>query len=304
MLQVPRFKSKKGGVQKRVYAWAGIGWHGKTTLHTWTSKEATKCQWRHTKNIMVGTVFEDDDVVWRVTESKSRAEYNGRMVDVVHYCDNFANPDADPPIDECEFSSYEDVKQWHSETRDKLARDPALKPPTVGQDIDKTLQIYEDFLYPVMRDARITHVVEDNASPHNSERVREKHREHGVQIVGYHATAAEKEEIVRLITAQTRQYRRDQDRRAQITKQTRELSRLPAWPPNSPDLNLIEIVWSWMVRKLSLRGWPRRPDDLRASLEEVWEEISLESFRELVLGYRARLMCVISVKGDRHPQFA
>ena len=79
-----------------------------------------------------------------------------------------------------------------------------------------------------------------------------------------------------------------------------------SWPPNSPDLNLIEIVWSWMVRKLSLRrgGWPRRPEDLRVALADVWEEISLESFRELVLGYRARLMCVLSVKGDRHPQFA
>ena len=33
-----------------------------------------------------------------------------------------------------------------------------------------------------------------------------------------------------------------------MIKQTRELDRLPEWPPNSPDLNLIEVVWSCMVK--------------------------------------------------------
>ena len=46
--------------------------------------------------------------------------------------------------------------------------------------------------------------------------------------MGYEATEAEKREIVRLITEQTRAYRRPQDRQTQITKQTRELRRLPA----------------------------------------------------------------------------
>ena len=47
-------------------------------------------------------------------------------------------------------------------------------------------------------------------------------------IVGYRATAAEKEEIKELIREQTTHYRRDQDKKAQFTKQTRELDRLPA----------------------------------------------------------------------------
>ena len=81
-----------------------------------------------------------------------------------------------------------------------------------------------------------------HTSPHNNETIRESHRQHGVTIVGYEATDAEKAEIVTLIQRQTVHYARDQDRRAQMTKQTRELDRLPAWPPNSPDLNLVEIV--------------------------------------------------------------
>ena len=94
----------------------------------------------------------------------------------------------------------------------------------------------------------IDSLVEDNASPHNNDIIRECHRQHRVRIVGYSATDAEKEEIRGLIRQQVAGYRRDQDKKAQMTKQTRELERLPAWPPNSPDLNLVETVWSWMVR--------------------------------------------------------
>ena len=86
--------------------------------------------------------------------------------------------------------------------------------------------------------------MEDNASPHNNDQIRQSHRDNHVRIVGCQATPAEKEEIVALIRQQTAGHRREQDKKAQITKQTRELERLPAWPPNSPDLNLIEVIWS------------------------------------------------------------
>ena len=149
------------------------------------------------------------------------------MEDVVYYCDHLASPDVDPPLNQCEYSSYNDVRTWHQNTRDKLARMPTQKPPRVGQDTDKTLAIYEDHLYPALTTYRLTHIVEDNASPHNSKRIRQKHTEKGVTLVGYEATDTEKEEIVRLVTHQTRAYRREQDHRAQIIKQTKELDRLP-----------------------------------------------------------------------------
>ena len=111
----------------------------------------------------------------------------------------------------------------------------------------------------------INNIVEDNASPHNNTTIREIHTQHGVNIVGYTATEDEKEEIRELIRQQCTHYRRDQDRKAQMTKQTRELDRLPSWPPNSPDLNLIEIVWSWMVKGIrdSDDGWPSDPELLK-----------------------------------------
>ena len=91
-----------------------------------------------------------------------------------------------------------------------------------------------------------------------------------------------------------------------MTKQTRELHRLPAWPPNSPDLNLIEVVWSWMVKSIrdGEGGWPATAELLKARVLEAWDNIPLQSFRQLVCSYRVRLQAILSVNGDRHPQFA
>ena len=148
--------------------------------------------------------------------------------------------------------------------------------------------------------------MEDNASPHNNDAIRESHRTHGVNIVGYRATEEDKEEIVRLIREQTRNYRREQDKKAQITKQTRELDRLPAWPPNSPDLNLIETVWSWIVKAIrdGPGGWPSNPQDLKTRVLKAWDDIPLDSFKELIKSYRVRLVAIYSRDGGRHPDFA
>ena len=114
---------------------------------------------------------------------------------------------------------------------------PELQPPTGTA---KTIAIYEEALYPCLDYFGLDSIVEDNASPHNNVTIRESHRDHGVKIVGYRVTPDQKEHIKGLIRDQCQHYRRDQDKKAQMTKQTRELDRLPAWSSNSPDLNLIE----------------------------------------------------------------
>ena len=174
------------------------------------------------------------------------------------------------------------------------------------QDTSKTLEIYQEALYPTMQRNHLTYLVEDNASPHNNQTIRDSHHTNNINIVGYEATPAEKDQIRDLIRVQTTGYRREQDRRAQMTKQTRELDRLPAWPPNSPDLNLIEVVWSWMVRWIrdSDGGWPSNPLDLKVKVLEAWDAVPLTAFRELLRSYRCRLEAIYSVNGDRHPQFA
>ena len=148
-----------------------------------------------------------------------------------------------------------------------------LQPPTCMHDTTKTLEIYEDVLYPALTRLGLDSIVEDNASPHNNEEIRNSYRRHNVNIVGYNATEGEKEDIKALIRQQCTHYRREQDKKAQMTKQTRELDRLPAWPANSPDLNLIEVVWSWMVRWIrdSDDGWPTDPQELKEKVVEAYE---------------------------------
>ena len=174
------------------------------------------------------------------------------------------------------------------------------------QDTAKTLQIYEEALYPTVQRLGLDQLVEDNASPHNNETIRASHRRHNIRIVGYEATDSEKDEIRAFIRRQVAGYRREQDKKAQMTKQTRELDRLPAWPPNSPDLNLIEVVWSWMVRFIrdSDDGWPADAEELKVKVLWAWDQVTLTSFRSLVRSMRIRMEAIHSVNGDRHPNFA
>ena len=304
-LQVPRNKSKKGGIKKRVYFWGGICWWCKTPGVAWTAADMKVC-YKHTKNLCVGTLFEDEDddglpCVFRIVQTRAAAEDNN-----VSYVSHFQFPDGDPPENQWLFSSFGEVQEWHRASRHVLAQREDLRPPTSMQDTRKTMQIYNEALYPTLTTWGLNKIVEDNASPHNNETIRESHRAHNVHIVGYTATEDEKENIRALIRAQVASYRREQDKQAQMTKQTRELDRLPAWPPNSPDLNLIEVVWSWMVRWIRDHddGWPRDAETLKVRVLEAWDAIPLESFRELARSYRVRLMAIHSVDGDRHPQFA
>ena len=297
---MPRHKSKKGGVQKRVYFWGAISWWGKSPGVAWHAQDLKVC-WRHTKNLCVGTLFEDEGTVYRITETRAQAADSN-----VSYCNHFDSPDTTPPPCDQFVSTQSDVQRWHRASRAVLAQREDLQPPTCMQDTAKTLEIYEEALYPTLLQQGINSIVEDNASPHNNQTIRDNHERHDVQIVGYDATDEEKAEIVELVRAQTRHYRREQDKRAQLTKQTKELDRLPAWPPNSPDLNLIEVVWSWMVKRIrdSDDGWPRDPETLKQRVLQAWDDIPLASFRELVRSYRLRLEAIVSVGGNRHPQFA
>ena len=114
--QVPRHRSKKGGVKKRLYVWAAISMYGKSKLIAWLAQKKSDVIFRHTKNLRKGTLFEDDDVVWRVVQGRTKLGGD----DVVYYVQHGEYPDKDPPLSECERSSFAEVKEWHLESRDRL----------------------------------------------------------------------------------------------------------------------------------------------------------------------------------------
>ena len=105
-------------------------------------------------------------------------------------------------------STFKEVRAWHQVSRAVLAQRDDLQPPTCMQDTEKTLEIYNEALYPTMQQQRMTKLVEDNTSPHNNDKIHASHRDHNLQIVGYRATEAEKEEIRDFIRVQTAGYRR------------------------------------------------------------------------------------------------
>jgi transposase len=71
---------------------------------------------------------------------------------------------------------------------------------------------------------------------------------------------------------------------------------LPGWPPNSPDLNPIEIVWAIMkLRIKKLR--PKTRGELIQVINTVWNELNQEVLDRLVLSFRRRLELVRKARG-------
>jgi transposase len=66
-----------------------------------------------------------------------------------------------------------------------------------------------------------------------------------------------------------------------------------AWPPQSPDLSLIEMLWPIIKRKLRGRRFENE-DDMLAAIEAAWDEIPKSVVDNLVGSFRAR--CQVCLK--------
>ena len=85
-------------MKRRVYFWGGLCWWGKTEGIAWTASD-NKVVFRHTKNLCVGTLFEDEDddgapCVFRVVQTRA-ASADGH----VSYVRHFDHPDENPTED-------------------------------------------------------------------------------------------------------------------------------------------------------------------------------------------------------------
>eukprot|EP00794_Sanderia_malayensis_P013578 gene13578-14986_t len=73
--------------------------------------------------------------------------------------------------------------------------------------------------------------------------------------------------------------------------QLRSILRL-TWPSQSPDLNPIENVWSYMKRKLN-KDPPKNKTDLVQKIFKVWEDVPVVFLQRLYDSMQARLNAVI-----------
>jgi hypothetical protein len=75
------------------------------------------------------------------------------------------------------------------------------------------------------------------------------------------------------------------------------------WPPFSPDLNLIEMVWNWMKNYLQA-NFPEYMTllELRIALREAWEAIPPNFLQDLLKSMPERCRAVIEAGGG-HTKF-
>jgi transposase len=66
---------------------------------------------------------------------------------------------------------------------------------------------------------------------------------------------------------------------------------LEDWPPHSPDLNVIELVWAWMKTRVAELN-PSTEIDLMNILIQVWDELKMEHVNKLVDSMQRRIRMV------------
>lgn len=70
------------------------------------------------------------------------------------------------------------------------------------------------------------------------------------------------------------------------------------WPAQSPDLNPIENCWGWIKQQLRKRTtYCKNEDELFTLLQQMWNNLSQEYFKQLVGGMSKRVEAVMNAKG-------
>ena len=76
-----------------------------------------------------------------------------------------------------------------------------------------------------------------------------------------------------------------------------DIDLLDNWPPYSPDLNIIEVIWAIMGKRVEMLQ-PKTIEDLRRIVIEVWDKITFKTINGLVDGITDRLKKVNQSPGQ------
>ena len=69
------------------------------------------------------------------------------------------------------------------------------------------------------------------------------------------------------------------------------------WPANSPDLNVIEMIWAIMKRVIS-EVKPKTVEEFQIQVSEVWEQISIDTtIKNLVNSFAQRCFLCLQNEG-------
>jgi len=69
------------------------------------------------------------------------------------------------------------------------------------------------------------------------------------------------------------------------------------WPPNSPDSNPLDYhAWGAMLQKyLNLRPKPKTIRELKAALEQIWEDLPHELINKAIKNFTKRLRTCVDI---------
>jgi hypothetical protein len=73
---------------------------------------------------------------------------------------------------------------------------------------------------------------------------------------------------------------------------------LEDWPPHSPDLNVIELIWSWMKNEI-IRHQPSNLEELKTAINETWNELTIVHIMHLITSMTRRLEAVYLQNGGQ-----
>ena len=77
-----------------------------------------------------------------------------------------------------------------------------------------------------------------------------------------------------------------------------QVSVLPAWPGNSPDLNPIENLWAWAQAKVDAKGC-QNFDEFKQCVVHTLQNVPRPMLRRLVDSMEGRLRACIAKQGDK-----
>ena len=77
---------------------------------------------------------------------------------------------------------------------------------------------------------------------------------------------------------------------------------IPGWPPNSPDLNPIEMVWGILKRKLKKHKW-QAEEEVFEVIEGMWRNIDSNVLNSLVKDFVHRCELVVKLGGASCSQY-
>ena len=68
------------------------------------------------------------------------------------------------------------------------------------------------------------------------------------------------------------------------------------WPPQSPDLNIIEFLWDYLDQRKAEKQ-PKSKERLWQVLQNAWNNIPMDYINKLQLSIPKRINAVLAAKG-------